>query len=124
MLGQPIEATLCVSHCSGRIAVDRAKISLPVNQRISQREFLSHPDHRVIECLISVRVELTHHLTHGASGLTVPFFVRVTSLVHAPEDSTMHWLETISDIGQGPADDHAHSIVDVALLHLFRDVST
>ena len=124
MSGQFVKPTLCVSHCSGGIAIYRTEVTLTVNQRISQREVLCHPHHRVVKGLISMRVELTHNLAHGTSGFAVAFFMRVAGLVHTPEDSAVNWLESISYIGKGSANDDTHGIIDVTLFHLLRDVST
>src|SRR5258708_33112164 len=45
------------------IAIDRAKVSLPKDQRISHAPGLSQPHERVINGQVSMRVIFAHHLT-------------------------------------------------------------
>ncbi|SKS93714.1 Uncharacterised protein [Mycobacteroides abscessus subsp. abscessus] len=43
-------------------------------------------------------------------------------VIHRVQDAAVHWLETIPDLGEGAAHDHAHGVIDVAALHLLLDV--
>ena len=70
-----------------------------------------------------MRVELSHHFSDRASRLAVSLLMRMSGLMHTPKNPAMYWLESVPDIGQSPADDDAHSVVDVTLFHLLRDVS-
>ena len=67
--GEPVEPSLRIAHRSRRVVVDRAEVALAVNERVAQRELLRHPDQRVVDGLITVRVVLAHHLADDERGL-------------------------------------------------------
>src|SRR5690349_5131024 len=52
------EPHLGVAHRRGVVAVDRAEVALPVDERIAQREVLRHADDRVVHGALAVRVVL------------------------------------------------------------------
>ncbi len=56
------QARFGVAHGGGVIAVDVAEIALPVDQRIALGEILRQPHQRVVDRLVAVRVEITHHV--------------------------------------------------------------
>ena len=66
-----LEPRLGVSHRRGRVAVDRAEIALPVDQRRAHREILRHAHQRVIDREIAVRMIFAHHVADGARRLVV-----------------------------------------------------
>ena len=48
-----------ITHRSRGVAVDRAEVPVPIDQRVARREILRHADSRLIDCDIAVRVVLT-----------------------------------------------------------------
>ena len=48
-----------ITHRSRRVAVDRAEVPVPIDQRIARREVLRHADSGLIDGGIAVRVVLT-----------------------------------------------------------------
>ena len=65
------QARLGVAHRRRRIAVHRAEIALPVDQRQAHREVLRHAHQRVVDRLVAVRVVFTHHVADDARRLAV-----------------------------------------------------
>ena len=55
----------------GRIAVDRAEIALPIDERRAHREVLRHAHQSVVDRKLAVRMILTDHVAHGARRLVV-----------------------------------------------------
>src|SRR5256885_4024313 len=53
-----------------------------------------------------------------------PYTTLFRSLVHGEQHAPMHRLETISRIGQRPAHDHAHCVIEIAATHLLDRKST
>ncbi len=104
-----------------RIAVDRAEIALPVDQRHAHGEILRHPDHRVVNRLVAVRMIFTDHVTDDARGLDVLLVGRVALLVHRIEDAPVHRLQAVARIRQRPRHDHAHGVIEVGAFHLVED---
>ena len=117
VLCDAIEPTFRVPHGGRRVAVDRAKVPLPVHQRIAQGKFLGHSHHRVVDGLITVRVVLSHHLAHRPSGFG-EFLVRgVAALKHAVEDPAMNGFQAVPSVGKSPPDDDGHGVIDVGIFH-------
>ena len=117
--GDLVEAALGVTHRRGAVAVDRAEVTLAVDQRVAQREVLGHAHQRVVNRRVAVRVVLTHRLADHARALDVRAVVHVVHLVHGEQDAAVHWLEAVAHIRQGTPYNHAHRVIEVALAHLF-----
>ena len=115
------EAALGVAHGRRRIAVDRAEIALPVDQRQAHGEVLRHAHQRVVDRLVAVRVVFAHHVADDARRLRVFLVGRVPLLVHRVEDAPVHRLQPVAHVGQRARHDHAHGVIEVGALHLVRD---
>ena len=118
---RPVHADLGVAHGRGVVAVHRAEVALPVEQRQRHREALRHAHQRVVDRRIAVGVELAHDVAHGAGGLAVGLVVRVGGLVHGVKDAPMHGLEPVAQVRDRAGDDHAHGIIEERGRHLVRD---
>ena len=114
-------AHLGVAHGRRLVAVHRAEVALPVEQRQRHREVLRHPHQRVVDRLVAVRVVLAHDVADGARRLAVGLVVGVAGLVHRVEDAPVHRLQPVAQVGDRPADDHAHRVVEVGGSHLRLD---
>ena len=110
-----------VAHRRRRIAVDRAEIALPVDQRQAHGEILRHAHQRVVDRLVAVRVILAHHVADDARRFHVFLVGRVALLVHRVEDAPMHRLQAVARVGQRARHDHAHGVIEIAALHLLGD---
>ncbi len=116
--GDAGEAGLGVAHRSGRVIVDRAEVALAVDELVAHREVLGHADERVVDCRVSVRVIVAHHLAHDLGALGVGAGGAETQLVHRVEHATVHRLEPVAHVGQRSPDDHRHRVVQVRRAHL------
>ena len=56
------------------------------------------------------------HLRYGAVRLQA-------ELVHRVEHAAVDRLEAVADVGQRPADDHAHRVVEVRRAHLLLELA-
>lgn len=65
-----------------------------------------------------MRVVLTHDLADDAGALGERLVGAEPTVVHAVDDTAVHRLEAIADVGEGAADDDRHGVVEVAALHL------
>ncbi len=61
------QARLGVAVRGRRIAVERAEVAVPVDQRDAHRERLRQADHRLVAGRVAVRVELAEHVPHDRS---------------------------------------------------------
>jgi len=65
-----------------------------------------------------VRVVFTNDVTDDTSRFFVGLVPVVVELVHGIQHTPVHRLESVARIGQGPPDDHAHGVIQVAAAHL------
>jgi len=96
--GRPGQPAFGVPHGRGRIAVDRAEITLAIDERQAHGEVLRHAHQRVIDRLVAVRVVFAHHVADHARRLDVFPVGRVPVLVHRIEDAPMHRLEAVARV--------------------------
>ena len=97
------QAGFGVAHRGRRIAVDRAEIALPVDQRHAHGEILRHAHQRVVDRLVAVRMVFTDDVADGARRLVVRLVPLEPVLVHRVENAPMHRLEAVARIRQAPA---------------------
>ena len=64
---------------------------------------------------------LTHHVADDAGGLLVGLVRREAVFIHRVENAPVHRLQPVAHIGQSPAHDHAHGVIEIAFLHLLFD---
>jgi len=60
------------------------------------------------------------HVAHGGGAFPEGLVPGEAVLVHGVEDAAVHRLQAVPHVGQGPAHDDGHGVVDVALLHLLH----
>ena len=116
------QTALGVPHGGGRVVARGAEVALPVDQRHPHRPGLVHPDERVVDRAVAVRVVVAHHLADDARALEVTAVGPEAAVVHRVEDPRVHRLEPVAHVGQRASDDDRHRVVDVAALHLDLDV--
>ena len=61
-----------ITHGSRGVAIDGAKVSLTIDQRVAHGKILRHARHGIINCHISVRVVLAKNFANNTGG----FFIR------------------------------------------------
>ncbi|ABA48200.1 val start codon [Burkholderia pseudomallei 1710b] len=110
-----------VAHRGRVIAVDRAEVALAVDEHVTQREILSHPDDRVVDRGVAVRMVLTDHVADDTRGLLVRPVPVVVQLVHREQHAPVHGLQAIANIRKGTADDHAHGVIEIRLAHFLLE---
>ena len=118
LVGYASHAHFGVSHRRRSVSIDRAEIALAIDKHVTHRERLCHTHDSVVYRGITVRVVLADHVTHHARRLLVRFVVVVTQLPHRVQDTSMNGFETVPDIGERPADNYAHGVIQVGLFHL------
>ena len=116
-----VEPRLGVTRGGRRVAVDRAEIALPVDERRAHGEVLRHAHQRVVDREVAVRMVLAHRVADGARRFVVGPVRREIEFVHRIEDAPMHRLQAVANVGQGAAHDHAHRVIEIAALHFVED---
>ncbi len=116
------EAGLRVRVGGGRQAGNRAEIALGVDQGMAQGPILGHTDQRVIDRSVAVRVVALHGLADDAGALAGGTGRPQPEVVHGHEDASLRRLQAVAHVRQGPTDDDAHGVSQVAVLELVLDV--
>ena len=96
------EPGLRVAHRRRGVIVDRAEVALAVDQRIAQGEVLRHPDQRLVDRRVAVRVVLTHHLADDEGALAVRPVGLEAEVVHRVENPAVHGLQPVPDVRAAP----------------------
>ena len=122
LFGDALHAALGVPIGRGRIAIDRTKVSLAIDQRIAQRPRLRHAHQRVVHRRVAVRMVLLQALAHHAGALGVALVVLQALSVHGRENAAMHGLQSVAGIGQRAPDDHRHRVGEIRAAHLLFNV--
>ena len=116
--GQRRHPALGVAHRGGRVVARRAEVALAVDQRVAHHPGLREPDQGVVDRGVAVRVVLTHDVADDARALGEAAVGAVAAVVHRVEHPAVHRLEAVAYVGQRPADDDRHRVVEVGALHL------
>ena len=119
LVGDARQAALGVAHRRGAVAVERAEVARPVDQRIAQRERLRHADERLVERGVAVRVIAAHHVADDLRALAVLGVGGEVLLPHRVEDAALHRLEAVAHVGQRARGDDRQRVVQVAALRGF-----
>ncbi len=122
LAGDLRHARFGVAHRGGRVAVHRAEVALPVDQRVAHREVLRQADDGVVDGRVAVRVVLTDHVADDARRLLVSLVVLVAEFVHRPEHAPVDGLEPVAHVRQRAPDDDRHGVVEIRTAHLVFDV--
>ena len=100
----------------GVIAVDISEIALPVDQRIARGEILRQPHQRVVNRLVAMRMEITHHVADDLRRFLERRPRIEPQQPHAVEDAAVHRFQAVARIRQRPVHDRGQRIGEVALL--------
>ena len=113
-------------RCSASRPADRrrrrAEVAVPVDQRQPHRPRLGHPDQRVVDGAVAVRVQPSHHLADHLGALDVGAVGPQAHLAHLVEDAALHRLEAVPGVRQGALVDHRVGVLEVTGAHLVGDV--
>ena len=116
------QARFGVPHGRGRIAVDRAEISLAVDQRVAHVEILRQAHQRGIDDRFAVRMIVAGSVAADLGAFAVAAIGGQAEIVHGHQDAPLHGLEAVAHVGQRARDDHAHGVVEIRLAHFGFDI--
>ena len=95
------QARLGVTHCCGRVALDRTKVPLPLHQQLPHRPGLGHMDQRRVDHRFAVGVKIAARITADFRAFVMLSAGIEVQAVHRVEDAALGRLETIPGVGQG-----------------------
>ena len=121
-LGHLRHAHFRVAHGRRGIAVHGTEVALPVHQQVTHGEILGHAHDGVVHRGIPVGVVFTDNLPYHPRRFHIGAVVGVVQFAHGEQHPTVHRLQPVADIGQGPTDDDTHGVVEVGLAQLVLDI--
>ena len=95
---------------------------MEIDEGVLEREGLGHAGQGVVDGRVAVGVEPGHHVAHNPSALHVAPVGPEALVIHRPKDPAVHRLESVTGVGQSPADDDRHGVVQERALHLLLDL--
>ena len=116
--GRLVHADFGVTHRRRVIAVHRAKVALTVQKRQRHGEVLRHPHKGVIDRAVTMGVVFTHDIANRTGRLAIRFVMAVADFVHGVQNPAVNRFQTITQVGNGAADNNRHRIVEIRVAHL------
>ena len=109
-IGKGGQAHFGVAVRRGRVAVNRAEVALPLDQRVAHGEVLCQPHGGVVDRAITVGVVITEDIPDDLGRLHRRAAGQVAPEVHAVEDAPLHRLEAVASIRQRPVGDDREAV--------------
>ena len=122
LAGNARHAALGVAHGRRWVAVDGAEVALAIDHGVAHAEGLRQPHHGVVDGRVAVGMVHAHGLTDHLGALGVLLVVLQTHLMQGVENSAMHRLEAVANVGERTPDDDRHRVVEIRPLHLIFNV--
>ena len=116
--GDAVQAALGVAVGRSRVAVDRAEVPLPVDQRVAHGEVLRHAHQRLVGGVVAVRMVFAEDVADHARAFHVRPVPHVVRLEHREEHPAVHRLQPVAHVRQRAPHDHAHRVIEVGAAHL------
>src|SRR5579883_521022 len=116
------QPSLGVTMSGRRQPGDGAEIALWMHEGIAHVPVLRHAHQRRIDRLIAVWMIALHRFANDAGAFRGRAGGAESEIVHRHEDASLRRFQAVAHVGQGPTDDDAHSVGEVAILQLVGDV--
>ena len=116
LIGDAREAAFGVAHGRRGVAVERSKIAGTIDQRVSQRKGLRHPDERFVNRGVAVRMKAAHHVADDLCALAVLGVGGEPLLPHRVQDAALHRLQPIAHVRQRARGDHRERVIQIPRL--------
>ena len=115
--GDFLQTALGVSIRCRRVAIDGAEVALAIDQGVTQGEVLHHAHQRLVRRAVTMRVIFAKHVANHACAFHVRAVPHVIGLVHGEQHAAMNGFQAVTNIGQRPAHDHAHRVIEIGMAH-------
>ena len=109
------QTSLRIAHGRRIIAISGTKVTLTINEGVTQGKLLRHSDQGVIRCLVTVRVVFAQHITHYAGGLHGLGTRLQTHGLHRVKNPALNRLLPIADVRQRATANDRHRVIEVGL---------
>ena len=111
---------LGVAHRCGAVAISGAKVTLTIDQRISQGESLGQSHEGVIGRLIAMWMKAAQDIAHDAGTLDRSGGRAQAHRIHRIQNPALNRLQTITNVRQRTALDYGNGVIEVSPLRVTR----
>ena len=118
LVGDFGESCLGVAVGGGGVAVHGAEVTVAVHQHVAHGKVLGQTHQSVVHRRVAVGMIPAQHIAHAGGGLFKGPVGGEVVLVHGVENTPVDGLQAVPHVGQRPAHDNGHGVLDVRLLHL------
>ena len=122
ILCQFLKSGFCISHSRCTVALDRTKISMSVDQRLTFLKILCHYYKCLIDGAVTMRVIFTHGITYDTGTFSVWPIITDSQFIHIIQCSSLYRFQSVTHIRQGSGDNNTHGVIDIGFLHDLRIV--
>ena len=116
-VGKTGHSRFCVTVSSRWVAVDRAEVTMAVDEHIAHGEVLRKTYHCIVNRCVAVWMITAENVTYSSCRLTVRLVKGKLVFVHSVENTSVYRLEAISCIRKSTGYDNAHCVIDEGFLH-------
>ena len=106
----------------GGTVVEAAEVAVTVDEGQPHGERLGHPDERVVDGLVAVRVVLAHDFADDPLALHVGAVGSQPQLAHPEEDPPLDRLQPVAGVREGAGVDDGVRVLEEGVAHLLLDV--
>ena len=98
-MGDARHADFGVTHRCRVIAIHGTKVTLAIDQHITQGKVLGHAHDGVVHSGVAMRVVFTDHIADNPGGFFIRTIPVVRELMHGEENPAVHRLQAVTHIG-------------------------
>ena len=101
-----------VTHRRGRIAFDRAEVTLAVDERFTHRPRLRHVDERRINHRFAVRMIISAGVTANLRAFAMLSPGKEREIMHRVKNSALRWFESVARVRQRARNNDRHRVIE------------
>lgn len=104
-------------HAPLETRIHRTEVSVTFDKHISHRKVLRKTNERVIDRCVAVRMISTKHVTYARRRLFERLVAGKPVFVHSVQNSSVHGLKTVANVGQRSSDNDRHGVFYITSFH-------
>src|SRR5439155_15749271 len=108
-----------VTHGGGRIAFDRSKIALPIDQPLAHGPGLRHMHEGGVDHRFAVWMIISACVAADFCAFAMLPPRKEREIMHGKENPTLRWLESVARVRQGARDNDRHRVIEEGPRYLF-----
>ena len=96
---------------------------MAIDQNVAHREILSKTNHGIVNRLVTMGMVFTQYVTDAGCGLFERLVGSQAAFQHGVQDAAVNRLQAVTNVRKRTADDDAHGVFDIGLLHFVDQIA-